>query len=121
MRVHDNYDIYARRGDTHGVWVDLLDESSEETEVIPFEDGDVVKFSVKASPNDKVPVIQLVADTFEEGRANFEFQPSDTKGLAFDTYYYDVELVRVDGYTKTIIPPEDDQPLPQFVVTEEIT
>lgn len=122
MRVLENNDIYARRGDSHGVWIDLMAEDAEGTMTpTSFEIGDIVRLSIKANAYDTVPLIQLIVAEFIEGRAHFVFEPEVTKILSFTAYFYDVQLERADGYIKTIIPADDRDPSPKFIITEEIT
>lgn len=122
MKILGDYDIYARRGDTHGIWVDLLVTNPDGSKtVVPFVEGDTVRLSIKATAFDTLPLLQFTATEFEGGRAHFEIKPADTKVLSFTVYKYDIELEREDGYTKTIIPPNDPDPSPKFIVTEEIT
>lgn len=106
------YNISMIRGDTEAIKVSCKDAKGVD---IPFEDGDVLYFTVKASIGLEKKVIQKVITEFSEGIAYINITPDDTKSLDFRGYYYDIQLTRADGTVKTIIPPS------RFSIKGEIT
>ena len=60
-------------------------------------------------------MFQKVITQFEDGNANIEITPNDTKDIPFKTYVYDIQLNRVDGTVNTIIPPSN------FTIGGEVT
>ena len=76
----------------------------------PFAPGkhDELTFTLKHSLTDEKPVLTktLEQGIRQEGAACFlVFWPDDTRSLPCGRYIYDVELVRENGYTDTLIPP----------------
>ena len=96
------YNISMIRGDTETIKVSCKNDKGES---IPFEDGDILYFTVKQSVNTEQKEIQKVITEFPEGIAYINITPDDTKSMGFKKYYYDIQLTRADGTVKTIIPP----------------
>ena len=76
----------------------------------PFAPGkhDELTFTLKHSLTDEKPVLTktLEQGIRQEGAECFlVFWPDDTRNLPCGRYIYDVELVRENGYTDTLIPP----------------
>lgn len=89
--------ITMTRGDTARISVNITDSEGEI--YIPGE-GDKIRFAAKQNYTDAstlilidVPIDSLV----------FTINPEDTKGLAFGTYVYDIELTKEDGTVDTFI------------------
>ena len=98
--------IFVTRGDSAVFNLDLLDADGN-----PFalQSGDVLTFTVKKTTSDKDALIQKnVTDAIV-------LKPSDTSGLAYGRYAYDLQLTRANGYVETIITPST------FIVGEEVT
>ena len=94
------------RGDTESLTVYVKDH--------PFETGDTVFFTVRPKVYGPI-VLQKIATSFVDGKAEFNIDPSDTEGLPFGTYVYDVQWTQADGTVITIVKPAI------FAVTEEVT
>lgn len=98
--------IFVTRGDSAVFNLDLLYADGN-----PFalQSGDVLTFTVKKTTSDKDALIQKnVTDAIV-------LKPSDTSGLAYGRYVYDLQLTRANGYVETIITPST------FIVGEEVT
>jgi hypothetical protein len=111
MRVNGT-DIFMTRGDSETFVVRL--EDYETGDQILFVSGDVVKFTVKASTQTATILIEKVVTEFEDGEARIHIEPSNTNGLKYHTYVYDVQLNK-QGNISTVIKPS------KFVVEEEVT
>ena len=96
------YDISMIRGDTESIKVSCKDNKGND---IPFEDGDILYFTVKSSVHTDEKEIQKVITEFLDGIAYINISPDSTKSLQFRDYYYDIQLTKLDGTVKTIIPP----------------
>lgn len=106
--ISDN-EIRITRGDTAKIDLEIKDSNGD-----PYvrEEGDVVKFTVKAAPTDLQYVIQKTID--EEN--TFTIEPEDTAKLNYGVYFYDVQVTLAkDDSVCTIITPS------QFIVEEEVT
>lgn len=85
--------ISMRRGDTEN-----FRYSAKTTGGAAYiEDGDEVVFTVKRHYLNQTPDLQIVASEIADGVARFSFAPSDTSGLGFGDYYYDVQIKRTVG------------------------
>lgn len=94
------------RGDTESLTVSVKDR--------PFVAGDTVYFTVR--PKVCAPIVlQKFATQFEDGKAEFAIEPSDTEGLPFGSYVYDIQWTQSDGTVITIVKPSI------FAITEEVT
>ena len=97
--------ISLTRGDSASLHVDLTQGDA------PYEPqaGDVLTLTVKDDPNDAEAILTLTADS----DCTFHFAPSDTDGLAFGSYKYDIQLeTGEDVYTPIVA---------TFSLTEEVT
>lgn len=78
----------------------------KEGEAYEFQPGEKVKFTIK-STNKKEDIIKLVSkETIVEEASpltHIILDPEDTKPLDFRKYYYDVQLIKLDGWVETII------------------
>ena len=94
------------RGDSAEIRLVICDRVTGE----PFIPGkrDELTFTLKRSLTDERPVLTktLEQGIRQEGAECFlVFWPDDTRRLSCGRYVYDVELVRENGYTDTLIPP----------------
>lgn len=112
MKINDT-DIYITRGDSETFRVILYDEE-EEIKRNFIEGEDTVYFTVKTSTQTLHKIFQKIKTEFEDGEAIIHIEPEDTKNLRYDTYYYDVQMVK-NGSVTTIITPS------QFIVGHEVT
>ncbi len=100
--------IMMTRGDTESLTVHLDKDR--------FYEGDSVTITVRQSFSEPV-ALQKTVTVFVDGAAVFGFEPSDTSGMSFGRYVYDIQLTRADGTVKTIITPSRGN----FVLEEEVT
>lgn len=104
--------LEVTRGDSLSFRVSL----KKDNEVIPFEEGDMVYFTVKKSTSTTKKALQkVVAEFNEDGIAEFELESSDTGSLPVGTYVYDVQYTDRYGKVATIIKPSC------FRITKEVT
>lgn len=96
------------RGDTHRFAKRLLDANGE---VLTLNEGDELYFTVKVDENTEASVIQktltdggiyLVEDETSGNYYVIKVDPTDTDGLDYDDYFYDLEIVYSDGEKITI-------------------
>lgn len=106
------YDISMIRGDTEGIIVSV---KTKDGELKPLVEGDTIYFTVKKSIRTDEILLQKVITTFYDGKAHININPSDTKGLGYGTYTYDVQWTSSTGKVKTIVPPSD------FKICGEVT
>ena len=94
----DDLRIIMTRGDTAKIKVGVKFKESGE----PYdpESGDIIRFSVKKYLSDKSP--SIVKDVPIETML-LVLDPEDTKNLSFGIYHYDVQLIKSNGDTDTII------------------
>lgn len=107
-----SYNITFRRGDSDTLTVRLRDSS--------FLSGDIVTLTVRDGAEGDILLQKNVSEFDEEGAAVFVFEPSDTDGLDFGKYVYDIQFTR-GGEVVHIIPPKSESKLPAFRLTEEAT
>lgn len=98
--------IRLGRGDSAEIRLIIRDRVTGE----PFTLGerDELTFTLKRCLTDEKPVLtkSLGQGLRREGTECFlVFWPDDTRRLSCGRYVYDVELVRENGYTDTLIPP----------------
>lgn len=106
FKVVDN-NISMIRGDSGVFKISITDTDGKPVELTK---GDVLTFTLRgAVRNPTITMQKIIAG----GELNIK--PSDTEGLAFGAYVYDIELKRADGYVDTIIPPH------KFLLMEEVT
>lgn len=67
-----------------------------------WKNGDVLNFILKKNIRDISPVLSLQTSIYNN--LIFNFNPSDTSFLTPGDYYYQINLVSVDGSVYTIIP-----------------
>lgn len=100
------------RGDTEALTVTLTSENGVN---IPLVEEDLVIFTVKETPTSITNAIQIIVNTFENGKAIISILPEHTSNLRFGDYRYDIELRRADKTVRTIIPDS------KFTIGAEIT
>ena len=105
LHIDDDQNITLTRGDsaTFGLTV------KQNTSSYDFS-RDTVKFTVKKNVNTDDILFQK---TFSNGVINLT--PSDTSGLKYGTYYYDVQLKNTSNGIYTVIAPS------KFIVAPEVT
>lgn len=101
--------IKLTRGDTARITASIMNEATEA--VYAMGENDTLTLTVKKSTKDTEPLFQKVL----VGLNTFHIEPSDTAGLDFGKYKYDVQLTTDDGDVYTVIEPSD------FVVMEEVS
>ena len=106
-----NTEIYITRGDSANISVSM----QENGQLVPFEVGDTVYFTVKENVNTEQTKIQKVITTFTDGKAEIKIDPLDTKLLPYASYVYDVQINFDSGEVTTIIEPS------LFKVESEVT
>lgn len=87
--------ISLTRGDS---FVCNFEAYEEDGNLYELQDGDVVRFAVKADYEDAEPCILKILDGY-----TLRLDPEDTAGLAFGTHRYDVYITFADGYRDTYI------------------
>lgn len=100
------------RGDSESITISLKDNNGDS---LYFEDGDTLFLTVKDSINTDIITLQKIVNTFQDNQAIIEIKPEDTKNLKFKDYVYDIQLNKISGYVKTIIPPS------KFTIEGEVT
>lgn len=106
------YNISMIRGDTETIKISCKDAQGVD---IPFEDGDVLYFTVKSFVRTEEKEMQKVITEFSEGIAYINISPDDTKSMSFRSYVYDIQLNRANGTVKTIVPKSE------FTIKGEVT
>ena len=106
--------ITMTRGDTLLVQVGITRDGTAYTP----EAGDSVRFAVKSELNrdgtDFKEATPLVLKNIPIETMILQLDPDDTKGLAFRSYKYDIEITFADGKVDTFICDAD------FVITPEV-
>lgn len=111
MKIQGN-NIEMIRGDTETIRLSLF---NKEDAKVPLDEGDLVYFTVKESTNTESILLQKIITDFVDGTVIINIQPEDTKDLRFRDYVYDIQLNRVNGDVKTVIPPS------KFTIGSEVT
>lgn len=99
----DGTTITLTCGDSALIGVSAKDKDGE---LYEFEVGDTIKFTVKATAkktDDNVLVEKSVSVDESTDVVNVMLEPNDTKSLDFKKYYYDIQLIKVNGWVDTII------------------
>ena len=100
--------IYLTRGDSFRAIVGIY--NADGTDYVP-EEGDVVRFALKHTVLSSEPILVKVLDNND---LLLSINPSDTEGLQFGTYVYDIEITKADGTVDTFITPSP------FILTAEV-
>ncbi len=107
LKIQSNGDIELTRGDTARLSVSVTDSQKQPYTV---KEDDVLTLTVKKDYADSEPLIEKKIT----GSNTFHIKPEDTKGLAFATYKYDVQITTADGDNYTVI---DDK---KFKIANEV-
>lgn len=89
--------ITLTRGDTFVALISITKQDG--TPYVP-NDGDKVRFAMKAKYEDPEPLVvkDIPIDTL-----TLTLRPEDTKDLSFGKYVYDIQLTKADGTVDTFI------------------
>lgn len=90
------------QGDSESLTIGRKDASGN---LLPFAEGDTVYFTVKESPLVVEKVFQKAITTFVDGKAIIEIEPEDTKTIAIQSYFYDIQLNTAAGKVTTLVKP----------------
>lgn len=116
MRI-ENERITLIRGDSAFISVGCVDENDVAIPLVA--PTDVIYLTIKRSVGDMTKVLQKKIITFQNGKAEIELTPTDTKDIAPGDYVYDVQLNKMEGElvkrTFTIIEPN------AFIVVGDVT
>ena len=91
------------RGDSYPFYFSIKDK---EGTTLTKEDIQTLTLTCRKYPDKNFPeIFSKNIEDFELGEDNCyhcEFKPEDTQDLRYDTYYFDIEVVLKNGYTKTL-------------------
>lgn len=105
-------DLSMIRGDSESIILSL----KKDGDMVPFNQGDTVYFTVKqGSTTKKITLQKIITEFDEDGNCIIGIEPEDTKELSFRSYVYDIQLTDSNGRVTTIIP------CSKFVIAEEVT
>ncbi len=105
-QVRGNNTLFVTRGDSAVFGLNL---TGADGNAYTLADGDKLTFTVKKTTSDKDALITKDVTT------DIVLQPSDTNGLEYGRYVYDLQLTRANGDVETIVTPS------AFIVGEEVT
>ena len=108
---NDKQTIKIVRGTTASFTVTITDVATGNPYVIEL--GEVIRFGVKATPVDNAYIFTKEI-TAGSGDYDFTIEPSDTIGLAFGSYWYDIGLQSGTDYYNII-------PASPFEITYNVT
>ena len=75
-----------------------------EKEIVPFNDGDTVYFTVRNDINQTTPDIEKTITSFtDDGKAILTLNPEDTANLDVDIYQYDFQWNKSNGDVHTFL------------------
>ena len=101
----DGTSITMTRGDTMKAAITLTKDGE------PYEPaaGDSIRFALKhttlnANKTDYADTTPLILKQIPTDTMELTLDPEDTKGLAFGSYIYDIEVTFADGSVDTVIP-----------------
>jgi hypothetical protein len=101
------------RGDSESLTIRCIDKATKE--VIPFQTGDTLYFTVKTSTGTSVKSLQKVITLFSNGIAIIDILPEDTQNLKGGTYVYDIQWNKQSGQVKSIVKTS------KFIIDEDVT
>lgn len=107
--------ISMTRGDTESLIVKQFDKTGGTQTPAPFVTGDTVTMTVREDVESPIAFQTSVTAFDEHGWAVIPIAHSDTAGLDFGSYVYDIQLTRADGTVTTLVTISD------FTLTEEVT
>jgi hypothetical protein len=108
LYVKENGNIKLTRGDTAYLTFPMTTSTGEE---YVMQAGDKLELTVRETVEIENALIHKVV----MGANEFYIEPSDTAGLAFGKYKYDVQLTTADGDVFTVTP------VREFEVLGEVT
>ena len=108
LYVKENGNIKLTRGDTAYLTFPMTTSANEE---YVMQAGDKLEFAVRETVESESALIHKTVT----GGNEFHIEPSDTPGLAFGKYKYDVQLTMADGDVFTVTP------VREFEVLGEVT
>lgn len=89
------------RGTTNGVSIAITDEATGDPYVLG--EGEILRFGVKNLPTETTYIFtKEVTEANEGDEYVFTIDPSDTIGLSFGSYWYDIGLQSGDDYYNII-------------------
>lgn len=91
--------IKLTRGDTARIQVPIVSDTTNS----PYEldESDKLVLTIKQKETDSLALVQKIIT----GSNSFHILPSDTKGIPFGKYVYDIELTTSAGDVYTVIEP----------------
>lgn len=99
----DGTTIELTCGDSAKFTISAKDKEGEPYE---FQVNDKLKFTLKATnkKDDTTPLIEKTTVIIEASETcDILLEPEDTKELNFKKYFYDIQLIKADGWIDTII------------------
>ena len=112
MRINGT-DIALTRGDTAIFSLEIRDIDDE---LIQFEKGDKVYFTVKTSTETTNIIFQKIINiAYTQEEIVIDIEPDDTKDLRYKDYVYDIQYNRANGEVHTVVP------VSKFTVAHEVT
>ena len=108
MLVITSDKVALTRGDSADLTVVIKDLAGNTYEL---QTGDVLKFTLKSNCETSTIIIQKDCSS----DSMIHLTPSDTNGLKYGIYKFDVQLTLANGKVYTVIPPHD------FEITKEVT
>ena len=108
----NNYAIAMTRGDSESLTVRKKDDT--------WVTGDVITMTVRTDADGDIAFQKAVSEFDGEGAAVIAIDPTDTEGIDFGSYVYDIQYTDAAGKVRTLIPPRPGK-LPKFTLTEEAT
>lgn len=100
--------IHLTRGDSAEIILTIRNRVTGNAFIVG--EGDRLTFTLKRFITDKTPVLEKTTGQGirrETDCCVLVFYPEDTQQLPCGRYIYDIELVRKNGFTDTIIPARD--------------
>ena len=94
-------EIELMRGDNDSLTVTRRDKETKN--IVPFEAGDKIYFTVKTSTETEEKEFQIVVESFIEGSAIVSFLPEHTRSMRQGRYYYDIQLTDKSGLITTLV------------------
>lgn len=108
LKVSSNV-ISLTRGDSADISVPITNDLTGEEYTLA--EGDRLTLTIKKRTTDATPLVQKTLT----GSNSFHFSPTDTAGLNFGRYFYDVQLETEAGDVYTVIVPTE------FRLLQEVT
>lgn len=107
LQITEN-EVFLTRGDSADISVTIYDMNGD---VYTLQTGDVLTFTMKYNciTEDEILQKNITADS------TIHIHPEDTNGLAYGTYWFDVQLTMNGGAVYTVIEPH------KFNITKEVT